>query len=106
MKLNWVYGMRCTDVVKSFCYHAGDGGTGQEKILYFTACVVIVYYYKLNKQRHYIQHEKEVCSLAVSKGSLAASGERGSSPTIHVWDINTLQTVCILKSYHKHDIYL
>lgn len=89
--LNWVYGIRCIDVLDSFAYFKryvcitkfqfqicssisffvelfssfpkfvsnpfSEENSTDECLIYYTACIVIVYYYKLNEQRHYIEHE-------------------------------------------------
>ena len=66
-----------------------DNKKANDKLVYFTACVVIVYYPKLNEQRHYLQHEREVLSIAVGEGSsIVASSERADDPAIHIWDSN------------------
>ena len=45
-------------------------------MVFFTACIIIVYYPKINEQRHYLEHESEVISVAVANNlSLMASGE-------------------------------
>lgn len=28
-----------------------------EKLIYFTACIVIIYFPKLNEQKHYVEHD-------------------------------------------------
>ena len=35
-----------------------------------------------------------------------ATGERGDSPKIHLWDIHTLKTIHVFQGDHKSDIYL
>ena len=107
-EIEWVYGIRCHDVINNFCYHTDYNKKGSsEKIIFFTSKIIVIYYYRLNEQKHYIEHDKEVCSLAVSKGSLVASGERGTlEPGIHLWDINTRKNITIISGHHKSDIYL
>lgn len=104
--LNWVYGIRCTDVITSFCYYKSEENPIDECLIYFSACVVIVYYYKLNEQRHYINHESDICSIAVSKTGLVASGDTGKKSSVHIWDLKTLKNKVVFKAYHKHDVYL
>jgi hypothetical protein len=67
---------------------------------------VVILYEKLNEQDHYIEHENAVSSLAVSHSSLVASGEKGSDPKIHLWDVHTLKTIHIFENDHKSDVYL
>jgi len=114
VKPNWVFGINCTEVVKSFCYHneyaifyisKSKKGTS-EKLLYICAKIIVILYEKLNEQQHYVEHQNEISSLVVSKGTLIASGERGDNPKIHLWDIHTLKTIHIFQGEHKSDIYL
>ena len=106
--MNWVYGFRCHDVKKSIEYIGPSGGNNAtEKLLFFTACIVVVYYPKLNEQFHYLEHEKEVISIAVAKNlNLVASGELGENPAIHVWNPNTLQNVGVIRSIHQNGVHL
>ena len=106
--INWIYGMRCADMIKSFCYHNDLKGRGtSEKIIYACSRVVVVYLHKLNEQKHYTQHTSEVSCLTTSTGNFVASGEGNTAtPAILVWDINTLKTMCEFRGYHKTDIYL
>lgn len=56
--MNWVYGYRCHDVKRSIQYIPPlESKSATEKIVYFTACIAIVYYTKLNEQRHYVEHD-------------------------------------------------
>lgn len=38
-----------------------------EKILYFTANIVVIYFPRVQAQKHYLEHDKEVISLAVAR---------------------------------------
>lgn len=70
------------------------------------ACIVVVYHFKINEQTHYIHHDAEVSAVCVSKNGLVASGERGKNPSIHVWRVQDLKPIHILKGQHRCDIYL
>lgn len=72
-----------------------------EKILYFTACIVVIYFPKLFEQKHYLEHDAEILSLTVAKNaSLVATGELALKPAIHIWDSNTLQNLGVIKGIH------
>ena len=95
MRMNWVYGFRGRDVRRPLAYikvnTGGQERAQNEKLLFFTACVVVIYYPKLNEQKHYLEHDSEVISLSVASNlSLIASGEYAEQPAIHIWDSNTL----------------
>ena len=34
-----------------------EAKSATEKLIYFTACIVIIYYPKLNEQKHYVEHD-------------------------------------------------
>lgn len=75
-------------------------------MVYFTSSVVIVNYFKIYKQQHFLHHRKEVCSIAVSQSGLVASGERGSNPTVFIWRIKDLTPIHAVTSIHNADVYL
>ena len=79
-----------------------------EELIYFTACVVVMFNAKLNKQRFYTQHEQEIISCAVSNqsGDYIATGELGDTPKIHIWNSRTLENLIILSGIHKKGIHL
>ncbi|CAG9335031.1 unnamed protein product [Blepharisma stoltei] len=96
MGLAWVFGIRSDDT-----RHNIKCVPGQDIIIYFIASVVVVYYAKLLKQRHYLEHDHEVISLAVGSDDIACSGELGEHPKIHVWKISTLETLEVLSGVHQ-----
>lgn len=67
---------------------------------------MVILYERLNEQEHYVEHENALSSLAVSQGSLIASGEKGENPRIHLWDVHTLKTIHVFQNDHKADVYL
>lgn len=100
--MNWVYGFRCQDVKKSILYL-----DNYKKMVYFTACICIVYTPKLNQQQHYLLHEQEVISITHSANKqLIASGELGASPAIHIWSVDSLNNLGVIKGEHKQGVHL
>lgn len=109
----WVYGLRCRDAVECFQYFdqtysplddSGDESGGC--LIYFVAAVVVLNYYKAKKQRLFLYHEAEVCSVALALDGTVASAERGTSPAIMVWRIKDLVPICTFKGQHNSDVYL
>jgi len=46
-------------------------------------------------------HEHEIIALTVAnKQSYVASSELGDSPSIHIWDSNTLKNIGVIKGQH------
>ena len=67
--------------------------------------VVVVLYPNLNVQKNYVRHCQAVSVLELSPcQKMVASGEMGSNPTIHLWEIKTLRTIATFKKVHKHSI--
>ncbi len=90
-RVNWTYGFRSNDVRRPLeVVRHGDC----EKLIYFTANVVVVYWPLMNHQAHYLEHDREVIALAVAKSNgstLVCTGELGERPAMHLWDSETLQ---------------
>ncbi|EGR29518.1 PH domain protein [Ichthyophthirius multifiliis] len=120
-KINWVYGFRSQDVNHPIEYIRPNNNQKSERILYFTACIVVIFYpqvifyfqkkryqykyFQIKVQQHYLEHDREVICLAVSKKNrLVASGELGDKPHIHVWDPDTLQNLGVIKGIHQKGI--
>jgi hypothetical protein len=101
VSLEWVHGIRTEDT-----RHNIKCVNGQEILLYYIASIVVVYYPMLLKQRHYIEHENEVVSLAVGIEDIACSGELADHPKIHVWKISTLENLEVLTGVHQGAIPL
>ncbi|EGR31153.1 hypothetical protein IMG5_116830 [Ichthyophthirius multifiliis] len=107
--INWVFGIRSEGVKRALEFIKSQGEkAASEKILYFTACIVVIFYPKLFEQKHYLEHDNEVLSMCVSKNSsLVASGEIAqNNPAIHLWDSNTLQNLGVIKGIHQKGIHL
>ncbi|KRX11109.1 WD40-repeat-containing domain [Pseudocohnilembus persalinus] len=99
IKPKWVYGFRSQGVKKPLA-HIKQGQTN--KLIYFTANIVVIYYPNLNKQEHYLEHQREVISLGVAKKSgLVASGELGSRPAIHIWNNESLLNLGVIQGIHQ-----
>lgn len=112
LDINWVYGFRCSDIANSFEFHMSDSRNPIEfslnkKIIYFTSNIVVIFYYKINKQKHYKKHKNIVSALTLSSNNqICASGEEGYETSIHIWEINTLETLIIVPFFPSIDIYL
>jgi WD40 repeat protein len=97
-ELNWVYGFRCQDIAHCIFFHQSSDEQN-EKLLYLCSSVVVIFYYKLRVQRHYTDHENEVVSLCIgSVKDIVASGDKGPSSSIHIWDIHSTKSIKQLHS--------
>jgi len=114
-KLEWVYGIRCSDTKRPLQYTVSKElafSTGSlpafekrkqentEELIYFSAAIVVLYNPKLNQQRFYTEHEAEVISLAVTNksGEIVATAELADHPKIHIWNCKTLENISVSTS--------
>lgn len=122
LQLKWVYGIRIHDIKKP-CQYANSGdyslSTGEmnayEKtiakhsiLIYSIAKVVVLLYVSFNKQKFYTAHTNEVISIAVSKknNNYIASGELAGRPAIHIWNMNSRETIVVIKGQHVNGVHL
>ncbi|KAL7978173.1 hypothetical protein Chor_005160 [Crotalus horridus] len=75
LQLDWVYGYRGRDC-RSNLYVLTSG-----ELVYFIACVVVLYHVQRRTQRHYLRHTDCVRCLAPLQ------------PFVHIWDSVTLLTL-------------
>ncbi|KAF1779681.1 EF-Hand 1, calcium-binding site [Phytophthora cactorum] len=109
LELEWVYGYRCHDVRNNLFLTRA-----KSLMVYPAANIVVLLDTKLWLQRHFKQHTDEVTSLTTyfepsSKASnasqeIAASGQMGRFPVIHVWRIDSLEVLVSLRGFHRHGI--
>ncbi|XP_077180497.1 echinoderm microtubule-associated protein-like 3 isoform X2 [Paroedura picta] len=93
LQLDWVYGYRGRDC-RSNLYVLASG-----ELVYFIACVVVLYHVQNRTQRHYLKHTDCVRCLAVhpdkvrvASGQMAGVDKDGKplQPFVHIWDSSTL----------------
>ncbi|CAM4697420.1 echinoderm microtubule-associated protein-like 3 isoform X1 [Lepidochelys kempii] len=96
LQLDWVYGYRGRDS-RSNLYVLASG-----ELVYFIACVVVLYHIQGRSQRHYLRHTDCVRCLAVhpdrvrvATGQTAGVDKDGKplQPFVHIWDSSTLLTL-------------
>uniref|UniRef100_A0A8D2Q7X7 EMAP like 3 n=1 Tax=Varanus komodoensis TaxID=61221 RepID=A0A8D2Q7X7_VARKO len=96
LQLDWVYGYRGRDC-RSNLYVLTSG-----ELVYFIACVVVLYHVQRRTQRHYLRHTDCVRCLAVhpdrvrvASGQMAGVDKDGKplQPSVHIWDSSTLLTL-------------
>jgi len=104
MELWFVHGYRGNDCRNNVRY------TAKGEVCYPAAALGIVFNTKdtsKHKQRFFDLHTDDVLSLAMHpQGKVVATGEIGRKPKIIVWDSDTLQTLAVLKGFHKRGVPL
>ncbi|XP_028844275.1 echinoderm microtubule-associated protein-like 6 isoform X1 [Denticeps clupeoides] len=99
LQLQFVHGYRGYDCRNNLFY----AQTGE--VVYHVAAVGVVYNRQQHSQRFYLGHDDDILSLTVHPlKDYAASGQVGRDPAIHVWDIQTLKCLSLLKGHHQRGV--
>ncbi|WAR18910.1 EMAL6-like protein [Mya arenaria] len=99
LKLEFVHGYRGYDC-RNNLFYAQSG-----EIIYHVAAVGIVYNREKNTQRFYLEHTDDILCLSIHPlKDLIATGQVGRDPSVHVWDVETLKTVAVLKGQHERGV--
>uniref|UniRef100_A0A3Q1BB23 HELP domain-containing protein n=1 Tax=Amphiprion ocellaris TaxID=80972 RepID=A0A3Q1BB23_AMPOC len=99
LRLQFVHGYRGYDCRNNLFYTQGG------EVLYHVAAVGVVYNRQLHSQRFYLGHDDDILSLSIHPlKDYAATGQIGRDPAIHVWDIQTLKCLSLLKGFHQRGV--
>lgn len=101
-RMEWVYGYN-GHLAKHNVHYTKFG-----EVVYPAATMVVVFNIGDCHQTHYTGHVDLVSAVKVFHGqsgpSVAASGEIGVRPAVHVWDTRTLTTLSVLRGFHRYGI--
>jgi len=102
LSLDFVHGYRGFDSRNNLHYlPEGD-------IVYHAAGAGIVYNTTANKQSFYLEHTDDIICLAVNQNpkfkNVVATGQIGTSPTVHVWNAASLDTLSIIQGFHTKGV--
>ena len=76
-----------------------------KKIIYYLSRYVIIYNPFNSVQKIYQGHKNKISCIAInSKNNLVASGEVTTHPLILIWNVNTFETINIIKTGHQQGI--
>ncbi|XP_013768907.1 echinoderm microtubule-associated protein-like 6 [Pundamilia nyererei] len=99
LRLQFVHGYRGYDCRNNLFYTQGG------EVLYHVAAVGVVYNRQLHSQRFYLGHDDDILSLSIHPlKDYAATGQVGRDPAVHVWDIQTLKCLSLLKGFHQRGV--
>ncbi|XP_037543112.1 echinoderm microtubule-associated protein-like 6 isoform X2 [Nematolebias whitei] len=100
LRLQFVHGYRGYDCRNNLYY------TQSGEVVYHVAAVAVMYNRQLHTQRFYLGHDDDILSLSIHPlKDYAATGQVGRDPAIHVWDIQTLKCLSLLKGFHQRGVY-
>ena len=102
LDLEWVYGYNAHGSKQNIIYSA------KSEVVYPTGSIVIVQNVSKHEQKHFLQHNDLVTSVAgfhlEDGNTIVASGERGFRPTIFVWETNNCTLLSTLVGFHRGGI--
>uniref|UniRef100_A0AAQ4S2U2 EMAP like 6 n=1 Tax=Gasterosteus aculeatus aculeatus TaxID=481459 RepID=A0AAQ4S2U2_GASAC len=99
LRLQFVHGYRGYDCRNNLFYTQGG------EVLYHVAAVGVVYNRQLHSQRFYLGHDDDILSLSIHPlKDYAATGQVGRDPAVHVWDIQTLKCLSLLRGFHQRGV--
>uniref|UniRef100_A0A3P9NF13 Echinoderm microtubule-associated protein-like 6 n=1 Tax=Poecilia reticulata TaxID=8081 RepID=A0A3P9NF13_POERE len=99
LRLQFVHGYRGFDCRNNLFY------TQTGEVVFHVAAVAVVYHRAQHSQRFYLGHDDDILSLAVHPlKDYAASAQVGRDPAIHIWDIQTLKCLSLVKGHHSKGI--
>ncbi|KAM4599415.1 echinoderm microtubule-associated protein-like 6 isoform 3-T3 [Fundulus diaphanus] len=99
LRLQFVHGYRGYDCRNNLFY------TQSGEVVYHVAAVAVVYNRQLHSQRFYLGHDDDILSLSVHPlKDYAATGQVGRDPAVHVWDVQTLKCLSLLRGHHQRGV--
>ncbi|KAG8014924.1 Echinoderm microtubule-associated protein-like 6 [Nibea albiflora] len=99
LRLQFVHGYRGFDCRNNLFYsQAGE-------VVYHVAAVAVIYNRLQHSQRFYLGHDDDILSLAVHPlKDYVASAQVGRDPAVHVWDVQTLKCLSLLRGHHGRGV--
>ncbi|CBJ26175.1 conserved unknown protein [Ectocarpus siliculosus] len=99
--LEWIHGYNGSTCRNNVRYSAGG------EVIYHACRACVSYNATDHRQRFNLDHTDDICSFAMHpSGRLAATGEVGTEPKIIIWDTATMQTVKVIKGFHRRAVTL
>ncbi|XP_048842779.1 echinoderm microtubule-associated protein-like 6 isoform X2 [Brienomyrus brachyistius] len=99
LRLKFVHGYRGSDCRNNLSYTQGG------EVVYHVAAVAVVYNREQHTQRFYLGHNEDILSLVIHPlKDYVASGQVGRDTTIHIWDVQTLKCLSLLKGQHQRGV--
>uniref|UniRef100_A0A8B9KPM6 EMAP like 6 n=1 Tax=Astyanax mexicanus TaxID=7994 RepID=A0A8B9KPM6_ASTMX len=99
LRLQFVHGYRGYDCRNNLFY------TQTGEVVYHVAAVGIVYNRQQHTQRFYLGHDDDIISLTVHPiKDYAATGQVGRDPAVHVWDVQSLKCLSLLRGFHQRGV--
>ncbi len=79
--------------------------TKEGHVVYHVAAVGVVYNKTGHTQSFYTSHTDDILCLGLHPSmDMVATGQIGRDPTVHVWDVVSMETLSILKGGHSRGV--
>ncbi|KAJ8246474.1 hypothetical protein GJAV_G00268220 [Gymnothorax javanicus] len=99
LRLQFVHGYRGWDCRNNLFY------TQAGEVVYHVAAVAVVYNRQQHTQRFYQGHDDDILCLAVHPlKDYGATGQVGRDPAVHIWDIQSLKCLSLLRGHHQRGV--
>ncbi|XP_032883277.1 echinoderm microtubule-associated protein-like 5 isoform X3 [Amblyraja radiata] len=99
LRLHFIHGYRGYDCRNNLFY------TKNGEIVYHVAAVGIVYNHQQNMQRFYLGHDDDIVCLAIHPlRDYISTGQVSRDSAIHIWDVEVLKPLSILKGHHQFGV--
>ncbi|XP_047458383.1 echinoderm microtubule-associated protein-like 6 isoform X2 [Mugil cephalus] len=99
LRLHFVHGYRGYDCRNNLVFTQGG------EVLFHVAAVGVVYNRQLHSQRLYLGHDDDILSLSIHPlKDYAATAQVGRDPSVHVWDVQTLKCLSLLRGFHHRGV--
>lgn len=99
LELEFIHGYRGFDTRNNLVFDQ----LGQ--VISHAAGAAIIYNPSSGRQSFYLEHTDDIIALAANRSSryenVIATGQVGAEPAINIWESTTLQTLSIMKGFHK-----
>ncbi|OXB63038.1 hypothetical protein ASZ78_014805, partial [Callipepla squamata] len=103
LALDHVFGYRGFDC-RNNLHYLNDGAD----IIFHTAAAGIVQNLSTGSQSFYLEHTDDILCLTVNQHpkykNIVATSQIGTTPTIHVWDAMSKQTISMLRCFHTKGV--
>nr|XP_034966373.1 echinoderm microtubule-associated protein-like 6 [Zootoca vivipara] len=103
LALDHVFGYRGFDC-RNNLHYLNDGAD----IIFHTAAACIVQNLSTGSQTFYLEHTDDILCLTVNQHpkykNVVATSQIGTTPSIHIWDAMTKQTLSMLRCFHSKGV--
>lgn len=102
LTLEFIHGYRGFDARNNLHY------SSEGSLVFHAAGAGIVYNLETKTQTFYLEHTDDIICLAMNQNpkfkNIVATGQIGTNPMVHVWNVSTKQTLSIVQGFHEKGV--